>query len=210
MLETRKSSNDEGKPKMLTERDITKVEDEVFERVTSTIRTRAHVRRAIVEAVVVAVLAVGGGLLSWGGGFADDMVHDQLAEQRIFFPEKGSPALDPQTYPGLQQYAGEAVNSGPKAKAYADEYIKVHLKESTGGRTYSELSTASRANPEDAELAGLVQTAFRGETLRGLLLYAWGWSVVASIATIVSWAAFAGAAIVFLALAYGLLRPQHA
>jgi hypothetical protein len=195
---------------VLTERDITHVEDEVFERITSTIRTRGHVRRAVIEAVLAVVLLVGGGLLAWGGSFADDMVHDQLADQRIFFPEAGSPALDPETYPGLQQYAGEAVDNGPKAKAYADEYIKVHLEESTGGRTYSELSTASRANPDDTELAGLVQTAFRGETLRGLLLYAWGWSVVASIATIVSWAAFAGAAVVLLALAYGLLRPQHA
>jgi hypothetical protein len=195
---------------MLTERDITTVEDEVFERITSTIRTRGHVRRAVIEAVLAVVLLVGGGLLAWGGAFADDMVHDQLSDQRIFFPEAGSPALDPDTYPGLQQYAGEAVDNGPKAKAYADEYIKVHLEESTDGRTYSELSTASRANPDDTELAGLVQTAFRGETLRGLLLYAWGWSVVASIATIVSWAAFAGAAIVLLALAYGLLRPQHA
>jgi hypothetical protein len=195
---------------MLTERDINTVEDEVFERITSTIRTRGHVRRAVIEAVLAVVLLVGGGLLAWGGAFADDMVHDQLSDQRIFFPEAGSPALDPDTYPGLQQYAGEAVDNGPKAKAYADEYIKVHLEESTDGRTYSELSTASRANPDDTELAGLVQTAFRGETLRGLLLYAWGWSVVASIATIVSWAAFAGAAIVLLALAYGLLRPQHA
>jgi hypothetical protein len=195
---------------MLTERDITTVEDEVFERITSTIRTRGHVRRAVIEAVLAVVLLVGGGLLAWGGAFADDMVHDQLSDQRIFFPEAGSPALDPDTYPGLQQYAGEAVDNGPKAKAYADEYIKVHLEESTDGRTYSELSTASRANPDDTELAGLVQTAFRGETLRGLLLYAWGWSVVASIATMVSWAAFAGAAIVLLALAYGLLRPQHA
>jgi hypothetical protein len=195
---------------MLTERDITTVEDEVFERITSTIRTRGHVRRAVIEAVLAVVLLVGGGLLAWGGAFADDMVHDQLSDQRIFFPEAGTPALDPDTYPGLQQYAGEAVDNGPKAKAYADEYIKVHLEESTDGRTYSELSTASRANPDDTELAGLVQTAFRGETLRGLLLYAWGWSVVASIATIVSWAAFAGAAIVLLALAYGLLRPQHA
>jgi hypothetical protein len=195
---------------MLTERDITTVEDEVFERITSTIRTRGHVRRAVIEAVLAVVLLVGGGLLAWGGAFADDMVHDQLSDQRIFFPEAGTPALDPDTYPGLQQYAGEAVDNGPKAKAYADEYIKVHLEESTDGRTYSELSTASRANPDDTELAGLVQTAFRGETLRGLLLYAWGWSVVASIATMVSWAAFAGAAIVLLALAYGLLRPQHA
>ena len=133
----------------------------------------------------------------------------QLADQKISFPVKGSPALDPKTYPGLQQYAGQAVDSGPKAKAYANEYIKVHLAEIGGGKTYSQLSEESRANPDDAKLAGEVQTLFRGETLRGLLLYAWGWSVVGSIALISAWAAFAAAGVVLLALLYGLLRPQH-
>jgi hypothetical protein len=183
--------------------------DEAFQSITGRIRTRAHTRRAVVEAVIVAVLAVGGGLLAWGGGFAKDMVHDQLADQKISFPVKGSPALDPKTYPGLQQYAGQAVDSGPKAKAYANEYIKVHLAEIGGGKTYSQLSEESRANPDDAKLAGEVQTLFRGETLRGLLLYAWGWSVVGSIALISAWAAFAAAGVVLLALLYGLLRPQH-
>ena len=46
----------------------------------------------------------------------------------------------------------------------------LHLRESLGGKTYSELSSASRADPDDTELADQVQTAFRGETLRGLLL----------------------------------------
>lgn len=173
-------------------------------------RSRAKTRRAIVEAIIVAVLVVGGGLLAWGGGFATDMVHDQLADQQISFPPKGSPALDPKVYPGLQQYAGEAVDSGPKAKAYANEYIKVHLAEVNDGKTYSQTSDESRANPDDAALAGKTQTLFRGETLRGLLLYAWGWSVVGMIATIVSWLAFAGAAVVLLALLYGIFRPQHA
>lgn len=181
-----------------------------FENITARVRTRGLARRAVIEGIIVLVLAVGGGLLYWGGNFADNMVRDQLSDQRIFFPPAGSPALDPETYPGLQQYAGEAVDSGPKAKAYADEYIAVHVEESTGGRTYSELSTASRENPEDDELAELVQTAFRGETLRGLLLYAWGWSVVATIALTVSYAAFAGALVVLLALVYSLARPQHA
>ena len=36
-----------------------------------------------------------------------------------------------------------------------------------------------------------------------------GLAVVGSIATIVSWLAFAGAAVVLLALLYGLSRPQH-
>ena len=181
-----------------------------FDRITSTVRTRAKTRRAVVEGVMVLVLAVGGGLLAWGGGFAGNMVHDQLADQKISFPAKGSPALDPKIYPGLQRYAGQAVDNGPKAKAYANEFIKVHLASTAGGKTYSQVSEASRANPTDTTLSGQVQTLFRGETLRGLLLYAWGWSVVGMIATLVAWAAFAGAAIVLAALAYGFLRPQHA
>ena len=103
-------------------------------------------------------------------------MHNQLSEQKIAFPPKGSPGFDAKTYPGLQKYAGQAVDNGPKAKAYADEYIKVHLKEVADGKTYSEVSTLSRANPNDEKLAGQVQTLFRGETLRGLLLNVWGWS----------------------------------
>lgn len=192
---------------MISQQDL---QEHTFERITAPLRTKGRLRRAVVEAVVAAVLLAGGGLLAWGGGFANDMVHDQLADQRIRFPEKGTPALDPETYPGLQQYAGELVDSGPKAKAYANEFIAVHLEESTGGRTYAELSSLSRANPDDTKLAGQVQTAFRGETLRGLLLYAWGWSVVGSIATYVSWAAFGLAAVVFAALVLALVRPEHA
>jgi hypothetical protein len=181
-----------------------------FDSITAPVRTRAKTRRTVVEAVIAVVLVVGGALLAWGGGFATDMVHDQLADQKISFPAKGSPALDPKTFPGLQQYAGQAVDSGPKAKAYANEFIKVHLSATAGGKTYSQVSEESRANPTDTKLAGQVQTLFRGETLRGLLLYAWGWSVVGLIATIVSWLVFAMAAVVLLALGYGLLRPEHA
>jgi len=137
------------------------------------------------------------------------MVHDQLTDQRITFPQKGAEGFSAEEYPGLQQYAGQMVDSGPKAKAYADEYIAAHIDQIGGGKTYSELSAESRANPDDAALAGKVQTVFRGETLRGLLLYAWGWSVVGNIASIVAWGAFAGAAVVLAAMAYGLLRPQR-
>jgi hypothetical protein len=184
--------------------------DETFRRMTSTIRTRAHTRRFAVEGVLFLLLAIGGGLLMWGANFAGDMVHNQLAAQRIFFPDKGSDALDPATYPGLQQYAGQQVDNGPKAKAYADEFIAVHLSEVAGGKTYSEVSALSRANPDDQALAGQVQTLFRGETLRGLLLYAWGWSVVGHIAFIVSLFAIAGAVVVAMAMIYGIMRPQHA
>jgi hypothetical protein len=184
--------------------------DETFRSLTSTIRTRAHTRRFAVEGVLFLLLAIGGGLLLWGANFASNMVHDQLAAQRIFFPDKGSPALDPAQFPGLQQYAGQQVDNGPKAKAYANEFIAAHLAEVADGKTYSEVSALSRANPDDAALAGQVQTLFRGETLRGLLLYAWGWSVVGQIAFVVAMFALVGALVVALAMIYGIWRPQHA
>jgi hypothetical protein len=68
----------------------------------------ARVRILAIEGVLFLLLAVGGGLLAWGGNFAHNMVHDQLAAQRIGFPAKGSPALDPKEFPGLQRYAGDA------------------------------------------------------------------------------------------------------
>jgi len=198
---------------MRTERDVRMSDlehiDEDFRTVTARLRTRAHTRRAAVEAVLFLLLAVGGGMLTWGGNFATSFVHDQLVAQKIAFPAKGSDALSPKEFPGLQKYAGQAVDNGPKAKAYANQFIAVHLKTVANGMTYSEASTASRAAPTDAKLTAAVQTLFRGETLRGLLLNAWGWWVVGSIAGYAAFAAFAGAAIVLLALIYGLLRPQH-
>ena len=109
-----------------------------------------------------------------------------------------APALTPAEFPGLQQYAGQKVDSGPKAKAYANEFIKVHLAAVAGGKTYSQVSELSRANPDDAKLTGQVATLFKGETLRGLLLYAWGWSVVSTIALYAGIAALAGFLIMLL------------
>lgn len=163
----------------------------------------------IIGAVLFLVLSVGSGLLLWGSGFAHNMVHNQLSDQKISFPPKGSPGLDPKEFPGLQRYAGQAVDSGPKAKAYADQFIKVHLKGIAGGQTYSQVSSQAQANPNDTALAGKVQTLFRGETLRGLLLYAWGWSVVAEIAYFAGIAAAIGAVVVLFALALGFFAHER-
>jgi hypothetical protein len=163
----------------------------------------------IIGSILFLVLLIGGGLLLWGSNFADDVVHSQLSEQKISFPPKGSPALDPAEFPGLQKYAGQQVDNGPKAKAYADQYIKKHLQQVAGGKTYSEVSTLSRANPDDQQLAEQVQTLFRGETLRGLLLNVWGWATVGAIAYWVGIAALIGAVIVFAALVLGFIMHER-
>jgi hypothetical protein len=113
--------------------------------------------------VLTIVLLVAGGLLFWGYSFANTSVHDQLAAQRIFFPPKDSEALaPPEIGRYLNQYAGQQLVNGAQAQAYADHFIAVHLKETAGGKTYAEVSTLARQNPNDAKLAGQVQTLFRG------------------------------------------------
>jgi len=163
----------------------------------------------IIGSMLFLVLAVGGGLLLWGSNFASNMVHNQLSEQKIAFPAKGTVALDPKEFPGLQKYAGQTVDNGPKAKAYADQFIKVHLSQIAGGKTYSEMSALSRANPNDQTMKGQVDTLFKGETLRGLLLNVWGWATVGAIAYWVGIAALVGAIAVFAALVLGFIMHER-
>ncbi|HYI20482.1 MAG TPA: hypothetical protein VD836_17335, partial [Solirubrobacteraceae bacterium] len=59
-----------------------------------------------------------------------------------------------------------------------------HLEGIADGKSYAEVSAASRANPDDQELAAQRESLFMGETLRGTLLSAWGWGTVGTIATI--------------------------
>lgn len=159
--------------------------------------------------VLAVVLLVAGALLTWGSNFVNGQVHDQLAAQRIFFPPAGSEGLDAKTYPGLQQYGGQQLTTGEQAKAYADQFIAKHIEELSGGKTYSELSTLSRANPQDTELAGTVQTVFRGETLRGLLLNAYAFGMMATVAGIAAVVAYVGSALMFFLTILGLVHLRR-
>jgi len=160
--------------------------------------------------IVAAVLLVAGGLMTWASNFVADNVHTQLVAQRIDFPKAGSDQLnDPKVKPYLEQYAGQPLTTGAQAKAYADHYIKVHLEEATGGKTYSELSAAARANPGDAKAAALVDLAFKGETLRGLLLNAYAFGTMGTIAMYAAWSSFIGAAAMLLLTLLGLLHLRR-
>ena len=139
-------------------------------------------RIVILQAVVVVIFAIGAIIAFWAANFTHSYVHDQLAAQQVSFPAKGDAALNPQEFADLQQYAGQQVDNGPKAKAYANGFIGRHLHAVAGGKTYSQVSAESQANPNNAQLAAQTQTLFRGETLRALLLNAWGWWTVGSYA----------------------------
>src|SRR2546429_3041709 len=132
---------------------------------------------AVIGGLVLAVvLTVAGGLLLWGHNFVSDQVHTQLAAQKIYFPPASSgaiKALRAADAKAMTAYAGQQMTIGAQAQTYADHFIAVHLRE-IGGKTYSQLATASLAQPKNSALAAQVQTVFRGETLRGLLLNAYG------------------------------------
>jgi hypothetical protein len=160
--------------------------------------------------VMAAVLLTASGLLFWAHSFITDNVRTQLVAQKMFFPAAGSDQLnDPAVKPYLSKYAGQQLTTGTQAKAFANHYIAVHLNESTGGKTYSELSTLSRANPNDATLAGQVQTSFRGETLRGMLLNAYAFGAMATIAGIAAWVALGTGGALLLLAAMGFVHARR-
>lgn len=172
--------------------------------------------------VLTAALVVAGSLLSWGAGFSDDYVGDELASQNISFPSAA--ALQEEGRDDLVKYADQKLDTGKEAEAYAS-YINGHLQKIADGATYAELGgpetaakaavTAAKADgaPEatvtelqakaDA-ISGQRNTLFKGETLRGLLLTAFAWSTVGTIAGYAAIGAFVAAAAMAILVLLGL------
>ena len=177
-------------------------------------------------AVLAVALLVAGSLLTWGAGFSDDYVHDELASQNITFPPAAT--LEEEGRTDLLKYAGQDLTTGKQAEAYAG-YINGHLEGIADGATYAELGAPERETKAaveaakadgagDAQVAELQReadavsgqrnTLFKGETLRGLLLTAFAWSTVGSIAGYAAIAAFAAAAVMMVLVALGI-RHHH-
>jgi hypothetical protein len=163
-----------------------------------------------VGVMLTLVLLVAGGLLMWGYSFANSNVHDQLAAQQIYFPDKGSPALKPANIgPYLNQYAGQQLTTGAQAKAYADHFIAVHLSEVADGKTYAQVSTAAQADPTNTTLQAQVNTLFKGETLRSMLLNAYAFWQIGQIALFAAIASFVLAAIMLVLSGLGILHLRR-
>ena len=163
--------------------------------------------------VVAAVLLLAGGLLVWASSFATTNVHDQLASQNITMPVAAA-LTTPTMKAELTQYAGQPLTTGEQAKAYADYYIQAHMDEQADGRTYSQVSgeymAALKADPTaqaTTDLGQLRQTLFMGTTLRGMLLNAYAFATLGTIAMWAAIAAFVGSAVMFT---LGFLGLRHA
>ncbi|HET6817599.1 MAG TPA: hypothetical protein VFH66_10290 [Mycobacteriales bacterium] len=159
--------------------------------------------------VLAIVLAIAGGLLLWGHSFADNNVRNQLVQQKINFPTTEGIAAqkNAEITKYVTPYAGQQVVNGQQAQVFADHYIKVHLSEVAGGKTYSEVSGAFlKMDPKDPNYATVAQqrqTLFMGETLRGMLLNAYAFWKLGQIALVAAWVSFIGAGVMLLLSALG-------
>lgn len=177
--------------------------------------------------VLATLLLVLGLVLQNQADFAKNYVRHQLSEQRITFTPLDQLSARERQADCLVANAGRVLTTGDQAECYANRYIGLHVAEVNDGKTYSETSgqsrslraeadAAARSNPdapatvalEDRanELGAKVDTLFKGETLRGLLLTSFGFSIFgerAQQATVVS---FIAALVLLIASIAGLIH----
>lgn len=191
--------------------------------------TRHRIDQILIAAGIVAalVLTVSGALLSWGNGFAEEYVRDELSAQNISFPPAESLAEEGRD--DLVQYGGMQVTTGEHAEAYAS-FIAGHIANIADGATYAELGGPERAakaavsealangapadevaalEGEAAAIAGQRDSIFRGEMLRGTLLNAYAWSTVGRIAGIAAIGAFIAAAAMMVLVVAGVVHLRR-
>jgi hypothetical protein len=177
--------------------------------------------------VATVVFGVAGGLLTWGNSFSSDYVTKELSSQNISFPN--AEALTKEGRTDLLEFAGQRLDTGDEAEGYAS-YINGHLQGIADGATYADLGapeSAAKADVTAAVEAGKPQatidtlqakadaitgqrnTLFKGETLRGLLLSAYAWSTVGTIAGIAAIGAFVAAAIMAVLVGLGVVHHRR-
>ncbi len=168
---------------------------------------------------VAALILVLGLVLQNQANFAKNYVHDQLAAQQITFTPADKLAPDTQAQ-CLIDNGGQPLVTGKQAECYANNYIAVHLTAIDDGKTYSQASSDNqalqaqiKADPNNADLqaqqkvvAGKVDTLFKGETLRGLLLTSYGFSIFGERAAQAAMVCFLVAGVLFLASIAGFIH----
>ena len=112
------------------------------------------------------------------------------------------------------------MTTGKQSQMYADHYIQFHL---SAMPTYADASNASRvangraaADPTNTDLkadaekkAAIVETVFKGQSLRGMLLNAYAFWELGQIASISAIAALIGALLMLLLSIAGLIKIRR-
>jgi len=165
-------------------------------------------------------LFVAAGLLNWGANFASTAVTSQLENQNIAFGALETLPVD--TKDQLAKWAGMKVTTGEMAKDFSDLYIWEHMKASSIAAvgkpaTYSEVSNmylglvrgGSTDTAQIAKLGDLRQTLFMGNTLRGMLLEAYAFGTMGSIAGYGAVAALIGALVMLILTFAGFMHIRR-
>ncbi len=167
----------------------------------------------VLSRVAAVVLVLVGAAAIIGGTWAHGYVKNQLSSERITMPAAAALTTD-NMKAALSKYEGTALDSGPKAEAYANHYILEHMNAASGNKTYNEisgqytkLSDADKATADGQKLGALRQTLFMGDTLRGILLTAYAWWLIGTIAL---WAgiAFVVVGVILAIVGWGPLRSK--
>jgi hypothetical protein len=179
----------------------------------------------MVGLLLAGILIIAGGLLTWGGTFANNQVKDQLAAQKITLPTAThNPKESAAVTAFFTANGGKLMTTGKQAQMYADHYIAFHLQGIGGGKVYSELSgeemgvkaqlTADPTNTvlsaKVAALDGQVNTVFKGEALRGMLLNAYAFWQLGQIAMIASWVTYLGGLLFLILALMGFAHSRRA
>jgi hypothetical protein len=142
------------------------------------------------------LLLVLGVVMTSNASFAKDYVATQLSQQHIVFKTADTLTAEEKQAPCLVKFAGQPLTTGKQAECYANEFIGLHVKAAANGATYADLgdpqtalrtqvAAATKANDpalpaltkQLADVTAQRETVFKGETLRGLLLTSYGFSV---------------------------------
>lgn len=160
---------------------------------------------ALVLAVMLILL---GGAAVYGGNFGRQNVTDRLAPEKVSFAPLS--AMSPEEKAAVGEFAGQQVTTGPQAEAFS-RYIAGHLEFVNDGKTYAETSAAARVEGLDPQVAADLQAKadvlFKGETLRSIMLNAYGWWTIATIALYAGYGMIAAGLVLFV---FALLGFRHA
>ncbi|MDU0477883.1 hypothetical protein QVA66_01365 [Staphylococcus chromogenes] len=173
------------------------------------------VYRALFEIFAVIFIVVGAGA-AYGGNFAHNFVTAQLDQEKITMPagQAITSLKDQASQDALKPYEGQPLTTGPQAKAYADHFIWQHMMASSNGRTYQQLGddikkakAEGKSEEEIKKLNDQRESSFKGDSLRGILLSAYGWWLVGTIALYAGFGLIA-VGIILALLAVTVLRDK--
>ena len=148
-------------------------------------------------------------------------------QQRITFTPADKLTDEEKQATCIVTYAGQPLATGKQAECYANDFIGLHVKSTAGGLTYATLgdaqsalrakiAAATAANATDPALPAMQkqltdmtaqrETLFKGETLRGLLLTSFGFSVFGVKGEQAASVAYIAAAVLALLSIAGLIH----